>query len=212
MSSPQTSEAGQREQFVPTSARGRRTRAKLLDAARQVFLDVGYAAASATLITGTAEVSYGSFYVYFASKSEIFAEVAGEVLEQVYLASRAPAEQRDPIERFTTENQRFFEVYRENARIFQVIEEAIHTDDEFREAWQRIRRRNVSRLARGLKRLEDQGQLTLAAPADALADALGAMAERLAYLATIDDSVSHQARVEALTAIWRQALGVDPQP
>jgi len=67
-----------REQFVPTSARGRRTRAKLVDAARQVFLDVGYGEASATLITSTAGVSYGSFYVYFASKSEIFAEVAAE--------------------------------------------------------------------------------------------------------------------------------------
>jgi len=197
-----------REQFVPTSARGRRTRAKLVDAARQVFLDVGYGEASATLITSTAGVSYGSFYVYFASKSEIFAEVAGELLDQVYVASRAPSDLKDPIERLTTENRVFFEVYRENARIFQVIEEAIHSDDEFREAWQRIRRRNVSRLARGLKRLQDEGKVTLAAAPDALADALGAMAERLAYLSTIEDSVAAEARINTLTALWRQALGL----
>lgn len=208
MTSPHVTETEGREQFIPTSARGRRTRAKLIDAARQVFLDVGYGEASATSITSTAEVSYGSFYVYFASKSEIFAEVAGELLEQVYLASRAPSEIKDPIERLTTENRVFFDVYRENARIFQVIEEAIHADDEFREEWQRIRRRNVSRLARGLKRLQEQGEVTLAAPADALADALGAMAERLAYLTTIDDSVSVEARIQTLTVIWRQALGL----
>jgi AcrR family transcriptional regulator len=209
MTSSHVTEIDGREQFIPTSDRGRRTRAKLVEAARQVFLDVGYGEASATLITSTAEVSYGSFYVYFASKSEIFAEVAGELLEQVYLASRAPSDVKDPIERMTTENRVFFDVYRENARIFHVIEEAIHADDEFREAWQRIRRRNVSRLARGLKRLQDQGQVTLAAPADALADALGAMAERLAYLTTIDDSVSADTRINTLTVIWRQALGLE---
>jgi AcrR family transcriptional regulator len=198
-------------QFVPTSTRGRRTRAKLVDAARRVFLDVGYAEANATAITAAAGVSYGSFYVYFASKSEIFTEVAGELMEQVYLASRAPSEQQDPVERFTTENRRFFEVYRENARIFQVVEEAVRADEEFREEWQKIRRRNVGRLARGLKRLQDEGQVTLAAPADVLADALGAMAERLAHLTTIDDSVSSAARVDALTALWRLALGLPAQ-
>lgn len=211
MTPAQASDAERREQFIPTSARGRRTRMKLLEAARQVFLDVGYAEASATLITSTAEVSYGSFYVYFASKSELFAVVAGELMEQVYRSSRAPASVTDPIERMTTENRQFFEVYRDNARIFQVVEEAVRADEEFREEWQRIRRRNVSRLARGLKRLQAQGVVSLVAPADALADALGAMAERLAHLATIDDSVSAAQRADTLTAVWRMALGLEAE-
>jgi hypothetical protein len=59
-----------------------------------------------------------------------------------------------------------------------------------------------------LKRLQDEGKVSLAAPADALADALGAMAERLAYLTTIDDSVSAEARIKTLTTLWRQALGL----
>jgi AcrR family transcriptional regulator len=208
MTSPESIDTEPRERFIPTSARGRRTRAKLVDAARQVFLDVGYAEANATLITTTAGVSYGSYYVYFTSKSELFTEVAAEVLESVYLASRAPSEQRDPIERLATENARFFDVYREHARIFQVVEEAMRTDEEFRAEWRAIRRRNISRLARALKRLEGQGQVSLAMPAELLADTLGAMAERLAYLATVDDTVSIEQRLAALNAVWYRALGL----
>jgi AcrR family transcriptional regulator len=205
---PASAEADRREPFIPTSARGRRTRAKLIDAARQVFLDVGYGEASATLITGAAGVSYGSFYVYFASKSAIFTEVASDVLEAVYVASRAPSEQRDPIERLAIENARFFEVYREHVRIFQVVEEAIRADEEFRDEWRGIRRRNIARLARALKRLEAQGQVSLAMPAELLADTLGAMAERLAYLATVDDTVGIEQRIAALNAVWYRALGL----
>lgn len=201
------------ERPAPTSARGRRTRAKLVDAARQVFIDVGYAESSATLITTAAGVSYGSFYVYFGSKEELFAEVASELMEQVYVASRAPVEQDDPVERLEIENRRFFKLYRENARLFQLIEEAVRADENFREQWQGMRHEHLGRLARGLGRMQAAGAITSSLDAKYLANALGGMAERLAYLSTVDDDLDDEMLLETLNELWRHALGLDePTP
>ena len=51
-------------------ARGVKTRQKLLDAAEQVFGELGYHEASIVKITEAAGVGQGTFYLYFASKKE----------------------------------------------------------------------------------------------------------------------------------------------
>ena len=57
------------------TARGERTRQKLLEAAEQVFADLGYHDASIVKITEAAGVGQGTFYLYFSSKREVFDEV-----------------------------------------------------------------------------------------------------------------------------------------
>ena len=49
----------------PRTARGNRTRAKILAAAEQVFAQVGYHEASIVKITEAAGVGLGTFYLYF---------------------------------------------------------------------------------------------------------------------------------------------------
>jgi AcrR family transcriptional regulator len=57
------------------TARGERTRRKLLEAAETVFAELGYHDASIVKITEAAGVGQGTFYLYFASKKEIFDEL-----------------------------------------------------------------------------------------------------------------------------------------
>ena len=52
--------------------KGARTRRRLLEAAEQVFADLGYHDASIVKITEAAGVSQGTFYLYFAGKQEVF--------------------------------------------------------------------------------------------------------------------------------------------
>ena len=59
----------------PLSRRGLDTRRKLLDAAEEVFGELGYHDASIVKITEAAGVAQGTFYLYFASKQEIFDEL-----------------------------------------------------------------------------------------------------------------------------------------
>ncbi|HAQ36806.1 MAG: TetR family transcriptional regulator [Maricaulis sp.] len=56
----------------PKTARGERTRAKLLDAAEREFGENGFHSTSIGEITRRAKVALGTFYVYFDSKDEIF--------------------------------------------------------------------------------------------------------------------------------------------
>jgi len=60
---------------APCTARGARTRARLLAAAEHVFESVDYHEASVVRITEAAGTGLGTFYLYFAGKQEIFDEV-----------------------------------------------------------------------------------------------------------------------------------------
>lgn len=56
----------------PATARGVRTRAALVWAARTIFERDGFLASRLTDITAEAECSVGTFYTYFNTKDEIF--------------------------------------------------------------------------------------------------------------------------------------------
>lgn len=101
----------------PLSARGRKTRERLLEAGLAAFLDRGYHAARVDDIVARAEISHGTFYLYFASKSALFeqlvATVASEMLDLVQDAPRRIAGDdgrealRDWIERVAELYERF---------------------------------------------------------------------------------------------------------
>jgi AcrR family transcriptional regulator len=67
----------------PLAARGQRTRRRLLEAAEHVFGQLGYHEASIVKITEAAGVSQGTFYLYFASKKEIFDELVRDLNRRV---------------------------------------------------------------------------------------------------------------------------------
>ena len=63
--------------------RTRETRDKLLRVAREVFEEDGFDGASISRIVEGANVSRGTFYLYFESKEDIFRTLADELLKQV---------------------------------------------------------------------------------------------------------------------------------
>lgn len=65
------------------SARGVETRTKLLEAAEQIFGDLGYHDASIVKITEAAGVGQGTFYLYFASKKGVFDELIRDLNRRV---------------------------------------------------------------------------------------------------------------------------------
>ncbi|MBA2463161.1 MAG: TetR/AcrR family transcriptional regulator [Actinobacteria bacterium] len=65
------------------TARGERTRRRLLESAERVFADVGYHQASIVKITEAAGVGQGTFYLYFASKKTVFDEVVLDLNSRV---------------------------------------------------------------------------------------------------------------------------------
>src|ERR1700681_801446 len=61
---------------VPVQPRGRRTVARVLDAAAEEFVAVGYDAATTTQIAARAGVSVGSLYQFFADKGVLLDALA----------------------------------------------------------------------------------------------------------------------------------------
>jgi AcrR family transcriptional regulator len=64
-------------------ARGQRTQQRILDAALRVFAEVGYHRASVDRIARLGGCSRVSFYQYFASKEDVFRQLAGQLTRQV---------------------------------------------------------------------------------------------------------------------------------
>jgi AcrR family transcriptional regulator len=75
------------------SPRGVETRKKLLDAAEQVFAELGYHDASIVKITEAAGVGQGTFYLYFASKKDVFDELVRDLNRRVRHAMKEASSQ-----------------------------------------------------------------------------------------------------------------------
>ncbi len=98
----------------PLRARGRATRAKLLDAGVAVFSRKGFHATRVDDVVKRARTSHGTFYLYFSSKDELFEQLVADVAEEFHaLTDSLPvlsptAESRAALEVWLL---RFIEVY-----------------------------------------------------------------------------------------------------
>src|SRR5213592_5031135 len=68
--------AASEAQNGPRSRKGEQTRARLLDAAKEIFEENGFLEARISDIAERAGLSHGAFYHYFDSKEQIFREIA----------------------------------------------------------------------------------------------------------------------------------------
>jgi AcrR family transcriptional regulator len=70
-------------------ARGRRAQQRILEAALQVFGEVGYHPCGISRITQVAGCSRASFYQYFSSKEDVFRQLAGQVARQLIASAES---------------------------------------------------------------------------------------------------------------------------
>ena len=73
---------------TPTTARGRATRHRILQAAEACFAEHGYSGTSVTEIVRRCGVAHGSFYVYFAGKRAIFEELIRNLAHEIREVTR----------------------------------------------------------------------------------------------------------------------------
>ncbi len=89
-------------------------RGELLEAARRVFEQDGYHAATVSAIVQAAGLSQGAFYLYFSDKKAVFealqAEMATLLRRRIYWATR---DERDPRARLEAGLRSYFEYYAE---------------------------------------------------------------------------------------------------
>jgi AcrR family transcriptional regulator len=200
----------------PRSAKGRRTRARLLEAGKAVFERDGFLQARITDIAAQAQVSHGSFYHYFDSKESLFREIAEEV--EVRLVSMDDiAHDLDhnagPVERIRAANRAYLSAYRKEARIMRVIEEVSRYNDDVRMVRAKRDDYLAARLESAIKRLQAEGLADKRVDERYAATALGGMVAKFAEMMFIGGAqFEMEAAVEQLTLLWANALGLPEAP
>ena len=107
------------------SARGTRTRQRLLEAAEAVFAELGYHDASVVKITEAAGVGQGTFYLYFASKQEVFDELVRDLNRRVRHAMKEASSQgKTRIEAELLGFRAYFRFTSDHPALYRIIRQA----------------------------------------------------------------------------------------
>lgn len=110
---------------APRTARGRRTREKILASALKEFGKVGYHDASIVRITEGAGVAMGTFYLYFDGKLAVFNELVEDLNRR--LRHRMTQAIMDAPDRLAAERagfRAFFEFTTEVPQLYRIIRQA----------------------------------------------------------------------------------------
>jgi AcrR family transcriptional regulator len=143
--------------LMPVTARGEATRRKILDAAEEVFGEMGYYEASISEITRRAGVAQGTYYIYFHSKREIFAELVEDIGERLRAEMRAAilgAPNRIEVEKRGFDA--FFQFVARHRRIYSIVQEAERVVPE---AFYAYYHKISQGYMRGLKEAMDEGSI-----------------------------------------------------
>jgi len=202
----------------PRSRKGAQTRARLLDAAKEIFEENGFLDARISDIAERAGLSHGSFYHYFDSKEEVFREVAAAVddelsepLDTIILAQSSTA---TPRERIREAIRRHFESYRDEARIMGVIEQ-VSRYDEHVSAMRRARHEEQrAQVADSIRQLQRHGLADPSLDPLVAAAALGSMTWRFAEMWLVEGLLdcSFDEGIEQVTTLFVNALRLQDKP
>lgn len=188
----------------PVTDRGRRTRERIVAAARGVFEERGFNDTRISDIANAAGVSHGTVYVYFDCKEAVLAEVIDQVLAEAASYLRV-SDIPDAQQRIAEANRRYLQVYDRNARLLQVVEQVATADTGFAGLLNDFRARHVKRVAETIRRLQTDGAAAEDIDPEVAAAALSAMVEGYARHATgfrVEDA--HP----TLTRLWLRSLGL----
>lgn len=162
---------------LPTTARGQRTRQKLLDSAESVFGERGFHNAGIIEITQRADVALGTFYLYFPDKKSIFDDLVHTLNTRLRKTiSDRVRDVDDRLEQEVLGFETFFEFVRRHRNLYRVILQA-ETVDEDLYRWHY--RTLADGYVRGIRKAQTAGQVRSDLDAETMAYALMGMAEAL---------------------------------
>lgn len=194
---------------VPLGKKAARTRAALLDAARTVFIEQGYGAASVGDIASAAGVSLGTYYQYFRDRADILATLVAEGAQRMLDDAGQrwrPSEGREGVHRVL---HAFVTHYRATSKFQKVWEEVTHVDGELAALRRELVRTYTAAVAVSLRMGQEDGSVRADLDVDGAAVALTSMVDRTCYLRFVFDRQPGQGvepTVDTLTDIWWAAV------
>ena len=202
----------------PRSTKGVRTRARLVDAAKEIFEEQGFLEARISDIAERAGLSHGSFYHYFDSKEQVFREVAETLdarlsapLGDVVLAT---SNHVAPHECIREALRLHFESYKAEAKIMGVIEQVSRYDDQVNAVRQARHRHYRDQIADSIRQLQLRNLADPGLDPVIAAAMVGALTTRFAEQWLVEGAVdcTMEEGIDQVSRILVNALGLEQEP
>ncbi len=136
----------------PKTRKAKLTRDRILDAAKAVFASRGFHRATVHDIVKKADLGYGTFYLYFREKKDVFYALVAQVESDLYTAANGGIDLRQEYGRgreayraLRKDLKAVFDSFINNAAVIKFSKELAETDSDFRKDYSAMRSRLVER-------------------------------------------------------------------
>lgn len=196
---------------TPFTPRGATTRARILDAAREVFGEKGYGA-KIKEIAARAGVAYGSVSYYFTNKDGLFFAIADQLFAEMTRIDPLPSAGERPADLLRRVHHAYFDAYARNAALMGLVEHVATHHTAFRELRAKHRAAFIGHSARVLEHWQATGLARPGPDPDTTAQALAAMIDHSLYLYYVQGIGPSDPRrlLDTLDDLTLHALGVEP--
>ncbi|MFF2457802.1 TetR/AcrR family transcriptional regulator [Peribacillus simplex] len=136
------------------------TRQKLLEAAKETFLEEGYQAALISQMIKRANIGYGTAYVHFKGKEDLLIVLMENVMEQFYEIAETsffPKSKDEAKHIINRQANAFLKMAEAERNMMQVFEQAIGFSTIISDKWKAIRMKFIQRISKDVAYAQQNG-------------------------------------------------------
>ncbi|BBH18872.1 TetR family transcriptional regulator [Paenibacillus baekrokdamisoli] len=140
--------------------RSLKTRIKLLEAAREVFLQEGFQKATISQMINKASIGYGTAYVHFGGKEDLLIVLMEGVMEQFFEIAEIsflPKSKQEAEEIIRKQANDFLKMAEAERDMMQVFEQAIGVSSLVSDKWKAIREKFIQRISTDVAYAQQNG-------------------------------------------------------
>ncbi|MGG3468682.1 TetR/AcrR family transcriptional regulator [Neobacillus pocheonensis] len=140
--------------------RSLKTREKLLESAKEVFLEEGFQKATISQMIKKANIGYGTAYVHFEGKEEILIVLMEKVMEKFYEIAEIsflPKTKKDAEQIILKQATAFLKMAETERNMMQVFEQAIGISSSISNKWKAIREKFIQRISEDIAYAQKAG-------------------------------------------------------
>jgi AcrR family transcriptional regulator len=188
---------------------GAERRHQLVEAAREVFLRRGYRLTTIADITDQADVSRATFYVYFASKMDVFLVVAEAVRAEFLAAQDISDIDPDDVHLvLTVTTERALDTVVRNHTMIALLDHEAVSHPDVKRIWGGIREGTIERTARYLADCARRGLVDLRAAPQTIAR-MGLGSVEAFALPVVDGRMASTEAVAEIVKIYVPLIGLE---
>ncbi|MEH7613301.1 TetR/AcrR family transcriptional regulator [Gottfriedia acidiceleris] len=136
------------------------TRQKLLEAAKEVFLEEGFQKATITQMIKKADIGYGTAYVHFKGKEELLIVLMENVMERFYEIAETsffPVTKESAESIIYKQATSFLKMAEDERNMMQIFEQAIGVSEIISDKWKSIREKFIDRISLDVSYAQETG-------------------------------------------------------